>query len=650
MAQKIVWNIELRVLPFRFVLRKAIQIRRDMMKPVHFAASRPVRIHILFTLLCIVCVSSTLSSQSFQFWSEHPTEAEYIQALRLVDGWIFQREFEYPFLLLLEENARQRYEGLTDLDARKKFIETYWKVNDPDPLLEQNEWLVEFVRRCAYVREHFYIPREPFFDDRGRYYLKFGEPKERATQLAGTYTVTLLGNIEFQTFIAQLAAVTRTGDDVLGHTSRYYQVYGNETWVYPAPGNRPGDEAVIHFIQEGEGYRASLDLSDALAGLRNSKNRVWYWSDMVKKRAMQVMTPQLVHASEDIINFEEDLWAAFEMVKSMEGTPNGGLGTGTINLPGNIIAQVANPVQKLSQKEIHHESLVHSALTDMPVSSYTPEKAANVIQMDYAMSQFRGANGKTRVEFSLLAPLRDNLVETEGAAFPDVMPLSFSCLLEDSLFNPVQRDRTLCAFPVQQALKSGVANASGCVGVYALPQTGMLTVQVADTSTGRVGYLRQSVDIRDFRGEALQLSDIQLLAELEHPETQKYTPVLIREEMAMTPYPFVGIRNDIPVYCYFEVYNLDTGLESEAYDVTLAVTRQQEQALLQRLTSWITSRDKQSVSLSHTRMVTDAMSRELLGVDFSNLAEGSYQLEITVQDALHPTVATRISRDIVIVD
>ncbi len=601
-------------------------------------------------LLYIICMSSTLSSQSFQFWSEHPTEAEYIQALRLVDGWIFQREFEYPFLLLLEENARQRYEGLTDLDARKKFIETYWKVNDPDPLLEQNEWLVEFVRRCAYVREHFYIPREPFFDDRGRYYLKFGEPKERATQLAGTYTVTLLGNIEFQTFIAQLAAVTRTGDDVLGHTSRYYQVYGNETWVYPAPGNRPGDEAVIHFIQEGEGYRASLDLSDALAGLRNSKNRVWYWSDMVKKRAMQVMTPQLVHASEDIINFEEDLWAAFEMVKSMEGTPNGGLGTGTINLPGNIIAQVANPVQKLSQKEIHHESLVHSALTDMPVSSYTPEKAANVIQMDYAMSQFRGANGKTRVEFSLLAPLRDNLVETEGAAFPDVMPLSFSCLLEDSLFNPVQRDRTLCAFPVQQALKSGVANASGCVGVYALPQTGMLTVQVADTSTGRVGYLRQSVDIRDFRGEALQLSDIQLLAELEHPETQKYTPVLIREEMAMTPYPYPEIRKTTPVFCYFEVYNLDTGLESEAYDVTLAVTRQQEQALLQRLTSWITSRDKQSVSLSHTRMVTDAMSRELLGVDFSNLAEGSYQLEITVQDALHPTVATRISRDIVIVD
>jgi GWxTD domain-containing protein len=106
-------------------------------------------------------------------------EKQYLAALRTADDTAFKNEFETEFLLLLDAQQTQAYDSLATLGGRKAYIENYWKASNPNPLLPENDWLVDFLKRRAYARENFPAPEPPYFDDRGKYYLKYGKPSFR---------------------------------------------------------------------------------------------------------------------------------------------------------------------------------------------------------------------------------------------------------------------------------------------------------------------------------------------------------------------------------------------------------------------------------------------------------------------------------------
>ncbi|MGH7602333.1 MAG: hypothetical protein ACREOI_38695, partial [bacterium] len=89
------------------------------------------------------------------------TEKEYLAALRSADERTFQNEFEKEFLLLLDAQQAQEYDSLSTLDTRKAYIEQYWKAANPNPLLPENDWLLDVLKRRAYARENFPAPEPP---------------------------------------------------------------------------------------------------------------------------------------------------------------------------------------------------------------------------------------------------------------------------------------------------------------------------------------------------------------------------------------------------------------------------------------------------------------------------------------------------------
>ncbi len=69
---------------------------------------------------------------------------------------------------------------------KKKIFKKFWKQRDPDPSTSENERLMEHFRRVQFVRENFHFTAPPYYDDRGKIYIKYGPPDDRYNSPVGT--------------------------------------------------------------------------------------------------------------------------------------------------------------------------------------------------------------------------------------------------------------------------------------------------------------------------------------------------------------------------------------------------------------------------------------------------------------------------------
>jgi len=90
------------------------------------------------------------------------------------------REFlEEAHFLLDDPDLEQRYSEAT-AGEQEAWLDTYWKEKDPTPLTAQNEARDQFMARVQYANDHYSIKGvvKGMFSDRGRVYVRYGEPDE----------------------------------------------------------------------------------------------------------------------------------------------------------------------------------------------------------------------------------------------------------------------------------------------------------------------------------------------------------------------------------------------------------------------------------------------------------------------------------------
>jgi GWxTD domain-containing protein len=73
----------------------------------------------------------------------------------------------------------------TPPEERKKFIEEFWKVRDPDPSNEENEFRDEYYRRIEQANHLFREGSQGWLSDRGRIYILLGDPERRDVYPSG---------------------------------------------------------------------------------------------------------------------------------------------------------------------------------------------------------------------------------------------------------------------------------------------------------------------------------------------------------------------------------------------------------------------------------------------------------------------------------
>jgi Putative Zn-dependent protease, contains TPR repeats len=91
--------------------------------------------------------------------------------------WI---EAEVPYIISTEE--KKEFLALTTDAERDSFIDTFWRVRNPNPSSDVNTYKQEHYRRLAYANENFGTRKyeDGWHSDRGRMYIVLGAPKQRA--------------------------------------------------------------------------------------------------------------------------------------------------------------------------------------------------------------------------------------------------------------------------------------------------------------------------------------------------------------------------------------------------------------------------------------------------------------------------------------
>lgn len=534
-------------------------------------------------------------------------EREYLAALKAADATTFEKEFEFEFLLLLTRQQEMYYRGLSSLRDRKNYIENYWRAINPNPILPENDVLKEHLRRRAYVRKHFPAKEAPYFDDRGKYYIKYGDPAFRYQDSGGLKQLTLV--------------------EMRDDPNADYIVRINESWSY----ENVARDFVVHFAQIGQTFREIESLTDIIISPRRRSKQAIQWSDIVKKRAS--ISPALGRAAASIEHLETSMR----------------LGTSYL-----VKDEVVMPNERIFKIEQENKREIIAAIRKAPASAHQPISAVNELGLHHTLQQFRDADGLTRVEVTLFSPIQENLLDlrNDSLVSDKHFEVEFRGLLRNSFLVPVAENIQHFQYPIKLAAKEKIGNVVGSLTFFAPPQTFELTVQVKGELSKKIGFSRQLFDVADFRGDKLMLSDIQFLTEINNSDERAILPAYEKQNLEVAPYPFLKVHKSRSLLCYFEIYNLKSADVEDEYEVTYKLySLSKSKNIFRSFSEWITNAKDNSISFSYTQPITNENSNELIAIDLSKVPNGDdYRFEITVTETRDKNLTASTSREMAITD
>ena len=553
------------------------------------------------------------------YWYSIKNEKQYFDSLFTADEITFQREFEYPFLFLLKEKQRNSYLGIDSLVERKLFIESYWKKMNPNPILPENDWLLAFINRCTYVKKFFSSAKPPFFDDRGKYYIKYGKPTDRYQDSGGRKTVRLFKNPGVYQYFSRLYNGFPP--------NMYYWTYPNESWVY----RNMGQDFIIHFVKEGEDFHEVKSLTKAFStGI--AKNVAWYWNDLIQYRAH--LTPSMTRIANNLLQLENEIIIAAQSGIKRSATRSKML-----------------PHRKIFEQKAIFEAEVIMNKRNAPLFVHYPIQAINELNFFSDIVQYRGPDDSTKVDIVILSPLKKNILSDKFPSQLDTISVEFQCLIQDLKGAPMTRVKKKAKFPLNFFRVENFFNVVGHLVFNVLPQQGDLTLQIKEMNNGSIGFSRQVINIRDFSSKNLMISDIQFFKKITKANLQQVLPVMEKQNVMVAPYPYKKIRKSLPLFCYFEIYNLQSAGVTDEYEVELKVyTDKKSRGVFKKLIKWLIGAKDVSISIIHTRPVTNENVQEFMAIDFSNLANGKYRFEITVADKKNKNIVASVQKEIIIID
>ncbi|WKZ70528.1 MAG: GWxTD domain-containing protein [Melioribacteraceae bacterium] len=92
-------------------------------------------------------------------------------------------EIDYMYetaVYIATEAEKQQWKKLSDYDAKRKFLSSFWEKRDSDPTTEINEYKRDYYERVAYANKNYgnVSRKEGWKTDRGRVYITYGAPGE----------------------------------------------------------------------------------------------------------------------------------------------------------------------------------------------------------------------------------------------------------------------------------------------------------------------------------------------------------------------------------------------------------------------------------------------------------------------------------------
>ncbi len=519
---------------------------------------------------------------------EIAADSTYFSSLLEVNETRFQREFEFPWLAILDKETQGSYLQIDSISTRKQFIKSFWNRQQPNPLSPRNELLQTFLHRWHYVKQHFSISSPPFFDDRGKLFLKYGEPSLRYEDSGGRKTVSLFKDRQYYQSLSRLYHGFPPAVE--------YFVYPNESWVY----RNLGPDVVFHFVKQGERFEEVSSLTRAIEG-GIAKNIAWYWSDLIQYRAQ--LSPSFARAANFALEVQHDL-----------------------SLPQSARTDARMPHERLLEHKKLHEIEVLKGQSIAPAFLVQVPAPGNWVDFFSDVAQFRGPDDSTRLEISLLVPLQ-NIALQQPWSTPAT--IEYQGLIRNQAFDPVHLHTDTDSYSADYFQK--FSNAIGELEFCTRPVQGDLTLQIRTLDSETIGYSKQPLVVRDFSSQQLMISDIRLFYAPDQFTGIPESVIRTINSVRVIPYPYEQIHPTLPVFCYFEIYNIITTGLREEFEVTIAIVKEKgRRGIFRQTMQWLTGAKAPAIAIRQVRSIRQDTERELIAIDLAKLKPGHYLLKIAV--------------------
>jgi len=152
---------------------------------------------------------------------------------------------QYQMELLASPDQCREYLALPDSAAKERYWHRFWKAKDPTPTTERNERFEEHQRRVAYADRNF-RSMAYYWDDRGKIYIKYGEPDEREAYA--------MGQSPTDKWYAQMDTVSTKRANLAGRVSATRPW---EHWTYYTMGKE------FYFVELRIGYQLTRNFQEA---------------------------------------------------------------------------------------------------------------------------------------------------------------------------------------------------------------------------------------------------------------------------------------------------------------------------------------------------------------------------------------------------
>ena len=454
------------------------------------------------------------------------------------------------------EEEKQEYKRLP-LEKKGQFFKRFWKRRDPTPLTEENERFTEHFRRVKFARQMFHSIIPPYYDDRGRIYVKYGQPDAR--------------------YVSSMSSM---------------KVRDNESWSYEKSIRRG---LVFDFVESGGGFRLVQDLTQAaISG----------------------------------VGYGERLAMAARLYEERATSLGGSYNRFSLGFKENDLIDFTN--------------MKVAAEAEAPVEVFRYDYHADPLPFQVRMAQFRGENGKTRVELyhSVIAHDLEFTPYLGGRYLTSVVT---TVAVFDTLYDEIDRKSSRVNLIARSKEQIQQISNLDQTNLELEPSVYHVVIQKENPEGNKLGIRKYLVRVRPFPPDSLELSDLELAYQVSEGTRKDQ---FYKDGLRILPYTFRQHARNVPVTIYYEIYNLQLGDDGRSsyrisYEVTSLLRRENAFKKLLHAIGGIFGMGKAgTVASSYTRSGNSRTEKEYLSLDIHKMPPGIIQLAVTVEDLLSGQKAT----------
>ncbi len=167
-----------------------------------------------------------------------------------------EKWLEEEVVYIISDRERDAFRNLISEAERDAFIEAFWDRRDPESLTPENEYRTEHYRRIEYANTRLAgeTPQPGWMTDRGRVYIKLGEPDDRETFQAvpGLYPAELWFYLQQRDMALPPLYILFFRDNNSGPYRQFNHVFDDPEDLMPAQALDISDSrrAAFEFLQE----------------------------------------------------------------------------------------------------------------------------------------------------------------------------------------------------------------------------------------------------------------------------------------------------------------------------------------------------------------------------------------------------------------